>query len=423
MRVPEFHVGTNTHVVGGSGVADRVGRYAAGYGRRALIVLGQSHARASGLLGRVEHRLREEGLAVDMIEGVGPNPNVTLVDAGATLARSWHADVIVAVGGGSVIDVAKAIATSAAAAEVTEFRTHLSGLRSPGHMVDAVTPVVAVPTLPGSGSETNGTSVLIDSITGRKLSAHSDLAAPRIALLDPELVSETTQAQLAPGLADAVCHALEAALSSRATVASDALAEQALRTVLRHGAPALDRRSQTWHEDMLRVWWATELAGQALTLAGSLVTHPLAHALSARFDASHGAAVAALEPAVLARFSEAFAASGALARVARWLEVRTPDDEDTALRGILGRLARFHAALGVRDTVTDLGLTTETFPDVVRDARESGSRGLGTIPGGVLDVDQLFSVLDLAMTCGPTTSAKQVQQRRDEIRRAVAVDG
>lgn len=409
-RMHEFHASQPTDIVVGSGIVDRSGSYAASFGMRALIVVGESSARASGLLGRVESSLRAQGVAFELLEGIGPNPGVAAVDAGATLARAWRADLVVGLGGGSVVDVAKAIATSAAATDPRSFADHLSGRRPADLVVAAALPIVAIPTLPGSGSETNGTSVITDLETGRKLSAHSDLASPRIALIDPDLLLDTPRELVAPGLVDAWCHALEAALSARATPASDALAEQALRVLTRHGAEPLDEQL----DDVVRLdaiarsWLATNHAGQALTLAGSIVTHPLAHPLSARLDARHGEVVAALEGAVIASFADRFESTGATGRVAAWLVARSAADPRAATRAILTRLSRYCTTLDVRASVADLGLEDALVADIVRDARASGSRGLTNVPGPEPTADELFAVLDVARSCGPTTPARRL---------------
>jgi alcohol dehydrogenase class IV len=416
--VREFHASQPTSVVVGSGVVERSGSYAASFGSRALLVVGESHARSSGLLGRVEASITGAGLSLELLEGVGQNPGVAVVDAGAALARAWRADVVVALGGGSVIDAAKAIATSAALHEPRPFAEHLSGRRARDLVVDAALPVVAIPTLPGSGSETNGTSVITDLETGRKLSAHSDLAAPRVALVDPDLLLDAPRELVAPGLVDAWCHALEAGLSQRATPASDALAEQALRALSRHGAQPLDTTldDATRLDAIVRTWLATNHAGQALTLAGSIVTHPLAHPLSARLDARHGEAVAALEGAVLATFADRFTATGAVTRVAGWLDARGAEHREAALRSVLTRLSRYCGTLEVRAGVSDLGLAETMVADVVRDARASGSRGLTNVPGAEPTADELFAVLDVARECGPTAAPRRllaaVQERR-----------
>ncbi|MCZ4497233.1 MAG: butanol dehydrogenase [Thermoleophilia bacterium] len=408
-----FHVSQPTQVVAGHGLADRLGDYVASYGNRALLVVGDAHARASGLLARVEGSLAAAGVAVEGLEGVPPNPSVATVDAGATLARAWRADVIVGIGGGSVIDVAKAISVAAAMDTPGTFRNHLSGIRTSALLVSSTLPCVAVPTLPGSGSETNGTSVITDDETGRKLSAHSDLAAPRMAVLDADLLVDAPLTLLGPGLADAVCHAIEAMLSLGANIASDSLAEQAIRLLVRRAPQAMDLElgRDERRRALLDCWWATNLAGQALTLAGSIVTHPLAHPLSGRLDVRHGLAVAALEPAVLAVLAPRLAGTGGLERVAAAFDVR-PGDHDALLRGVLTRLGKFCAAVDVRTGAADFGLAADAFDLVARDARMSGSRGLGNVPGGEVTSEELYAILELACAITPVAPAKRILQLR-----------
>ncbi|MCW2949162.1 MAG: methanol dehydrogenase [Thermoleophilia bacterium] len=412
LRVSDFHLSWSTRVEAGVGAANRVGAWTASYGRRALVVVGDRHARASGLLPQVLAHLGEAGVATELFEGVPQNPSVAVVEAGAHLARAWRADVIVGVGGGSVLDVAKAIAVRAAEDpdETRSYRRHLSGLRDSSDLIMSALPIVAVPTLPGSGSETSGTSVITDDETGRKLSCTTDLAEPRLAIIDPLLAVDAPPELLGVGLVDAFCHALEAALSQRATIASDALAEQALRLLQRH-APQLTVAKATREqrlESLLAAWWGTELAGQALTLAGSIVTHPLAHPLSARLDASHGAAVAALEPAVLVVLHERWRDTGAMSRVAHWLDVRGFSDHDVALRGVLAKLQRFAQKLGVTHGAAALGVTAARVDAIVRDARASGSRGLSSVPGGEPSADELLAILDLARTVQPMDDVRDL---------------
>lgn len=409
----DFHAGQLTRVVGGQGVSDRIGEWALGYGERALLVIGEHHARASGLLARLKGSLRASGVEFEVLEGIGPNPSVAAVDAGASLARAQRCDAVIAVGGGSVIDAAKAIATLAICQQTKSFSEHLSGLRSASFLVESALPVVAIPTMIGSGSETNGTSVVVDESTGRKLSAHSDLAAPRLALLDVDLVSEIPKELLGPGIMDAVCHAIEAGLSQGATIASDALAEQALRMLMRDAHRSADAAlpKPDRYRALFSVWWASNLSGQALTLAGSLVTHPLAHPISAHFDARHGEVVAALEPAVLAALSLELEQGEHLERVASWLGVRGASDHDKALRGVISKFGRLSAALGVKRSIAQLGVSDAAVSVLVHDARASGSRGLQNTPGGEPSADLLLRMLDLARQIGPVTPAGQVLAR------------
>lgn len=399
-----------TRVVGGVDIVDRVGDWASTWGSRALVVLGDHHARESGVWSRVEGSLRSAGMDVELLEGIPSDPGVAVVDAGAALARARRSDVVVACGGGSVIDVAKAIAV-AVRGDGRSFREHLSGARAADLMIDDALPVVAVPTLIGSGSETNGTSVISDEVTGGKWSAHSELATPRLALLDPTLVDSAPLELLGPGLVDAVCHALEAGLSTSADLASDAFAEQAVRMLRRDIAAACAAGDPiSRHGALQRCWWASNLASQALTGSGSIVTHPLAHAIATLTGARHGSLVAALEPAVITTFAEDLFQTGALAKVATWFDVRgvaRATDSGVVAQGLLGKLSRTCRDAHVTSSLQDLGLTTDGFGEVVRAARASGSRGLRSMPNGEPAPDELFALLDLGLEISPTAPAKR----------------
>lgn len=390
--VHPFEYSQPTQVIFGAGAASKAGSFAGVLGRRALVVCGDLSARANGALPDVTGALDEARVPYELLEGVPANPGTRIVDAGAALARAGAYDVVVGVGGGSVLDVSKAVATAAISRR--PFRQHLSGIRDSSLYVEATLPVIAVPTLPGSGSETNGTSVIVDEVTGRKLSAHSDLAAPRVALLDPAYAASAPAELLVSGVADTMCHAIEAGLSTRASIASDALAQGAVFVLLREGA----RATEGDVEAMGACLWAASLAGQALTLAGSIVTHPLAHPISARFAARHGDSVAALEPVVLATLAGRW--GSAMVKLAGWFGSRATEEEP-ALRAVLKRLASWNRSVGVTAGIADLGVAREHVATLVEDALASGSRGLAAAPGPPLDDALLVRLFERALESRP----------------------
>jgi alcohol dehydrogenase class IV len=383
----------------GEGAVARAGSFANVLGSRALLVCGNLSGRRNGSVGEAEQSLVEAGMAYEVLEGVPANPAASLVDAGASFARAQHVDVVVAVGGGSVLDAAKAIAIAAVAGR--PFREFLSGIRTASVHIDATLPVVAVPTLPGSGSETNGTSVIVDDVSGRKLSAHSELAAPRVALIDPAFAAGAPRELLAPALADALCHAIEAGLSQRASIASDALARTAIAMLKEDAAAAADGDV----EAMGRALWSSNLAGQALSLAGSIATHPMAHPLSARCGAHHGAAVAALEPFVIAALAERWGTRAAT--VAGWMGSAPKSDAD-AVRLLVRRLAAFNKQLGITTGASDLGLAPELIATFVDDTRMSGSRGLRNTAGEPLTERELLAIYELCLDTHPHVAPKQL---------------
>lgn len=397
-----------TRIVGGIGCVKQVSSWVSMYGRRVLVVLGESHVRDTGLWEKLSKQLSSEGLVVEVLEGVPTNPTVSIVDAGASLARSAQCDVILACGGGSVIDVAKAISI-AVYSDRTSFRDYLSGCRVEGVMVQNTVPVVALPTLPGSGSETNGTSVITDDMTGGKWSAHSDLAAPRVALLDPELAMFAPPDLLGLGLLDSVCHALEAGCSARANVSSDALAEQAIRTTMRYLKAACEN---DWNDASRLValqhcWWASTLASQALSWAGSIVTHPLAHAVSSLTGARHADAVISLEASSLVELSSRLEDTGVLLKVAQWFDVKKSKDTAVLLRGVLNRLAQLSKSAGAVKSLADLGVTSDDTAQIVSLALSSGSRGITNVPGGEPSNAELKRIVDKALRFSPTATAAQ----------------
>lgn len=393
MTADTFDHARLTRVVSGEGSLRRIGSFARAYGNeatgspaRALLVAGSAAARASGALGEVERSLLASGVEFELLEGVPPNPGVAIVDAGAGLAVTHQASVVVGVGGGSALDAAKAMAV--AAAMRSHFRRFLSGIGGANDVVSAALPVIAVPTMPGSGSELNGTSVIVDEATGRKLSSHSPLAAPRLCLCDVRYMATAPRRLLAAGIADALCHAVEAAFSIRATVASDAYAEAAVRMLLRHGLAAVDNpEGDAPIDDLTRCWWATTLAGEALSLAGSIVAHPLAHPLSARIGMHHGESVALIEPSVVG-FLDGRIESQVAVRVSEWFGSRAAKG-GTALRAIRARMGNWFGELGVEEhaagAVAGIDLDELHMQTLVADVLASGSRGLQNTPGTTLD--------------------------------------
>ena len=394
-----FEYAQPTQVICETGAGVRAGAFASVLGRRVLVVTGEKSARASGALGHVEESLQAHDLPYELFEGVPPNPAVSVVDAGAAFARSVHTDVIIAVGGGSVIDAAKAIAT--VAVSHLSYRNYLSGIRTEQVYIESTLPVIAIPTLPGSGSETNGTSVIVDDITGRKLSAHSELAAPRVALLDALYPARAPRRLLALGYADALCHAIEAGLSQRASIASDALAEVSISMLRRCASTAIRRDLDA----VATCMWASNLAGQALSLAGSILTHPLAHPLSARCGAHHGATVAALEPVVLAALADSWGDSAP--KLAGWFGSRATNPA-AAMRAVLTRLAAFNKALGITATTRELGLAEDMIDTFVADARASGSRGLANTAGRPLSHAAMAEIYERSLDANPSVAQRRL---------------
>jgi alcohol dehydrogenase class IV len=296
------------------------------------------------------------------------------VDMGVTMMRAFQLDTVVAVGGGSVMDTGKAIAACLAGG--LPARSYLSGIRT-APTTFASLPVIAVPTLPGSGSEVNGTCVLIDDETGRKLSASSELWSPRFALVEPQFAALAPGPILGGALVDALCHGLEAGLSVNATLATDFAARGAIQELMESGEAAMNGDL----EALANCWWASIQSARALSVAGSIVTHPLAHPLSARFGVPHGLSVGLLEPIVLRELGGKM--GHPLTKVAGW----TGSKATTAagrVRALASTIEEWAEEIGL-PAMTRLEASDDVMDLLVDDVLKSGSRGLANTPGVAID--------------------------------------
>ena len=199
-----FTIKTPTEVVFGRDIEDGIGERIKEYGaHRVLVHFGGASARSSGLLDRVEHSLFDAGLSFVELGGVSPNPKISLVRKGVALCRREGLDFVLAVGGGSVIDSAKAIAMGAATGrDPWEFA-------STGTRPDKTLPVATVLTLAASGSETSNSCVLTNEETKEKRGITSETNRPVISFLNPENTFTVSKFQTGCGIVDIMMHTLE----------------------------------------------------------------------------------------------------------------------------------------------------------------------------------------------------------------------
>ena len=260
-------------------------------GSRVLVVYGGESARRSGLLARVFGLLDEALIPYDSIGGVQPNPRLELAREGVRKALEFHADLILAVGGGSVIDTAKAIAHGAANPEtdVWDFWTQRAALTK-------TLPVGVILTLPASGSETSDSAVLTNMQEHVKRGINTDLNRPAFAILDPELAMTLPPRQISCGAADILMHTLDRYFTpADDNELTDELAEALLRVVIRNGSKVLSDVRDL--HAMSELMWCGSVSHNGLTGLGNpkeFTVHQLSFALSAKFDAVHAESITAL---------------------------------------------------------------------------------------------------------------------------------
>ena len=307
-----FQYYIKTDVVFGEGSVCRTAELVKKHGgSRVLVVYGGGSAKRSGLLDRVFALLDEALLPYDSIGGVQPNPRVELAREGVKRAVEFRADLILAVGGGSVIDTAKAIAHGAANPE-----TDIWEFWKRREVLTRSTPVGVILTIPAAGSETSDSAVLTNEQEQEKRGLNTDLNRPAFAILDPKLAMTLPTRQLSCGVTDILMHTLDRYFTpADDNELTDELAEALLRVVIRNGPKVVENENDL--HAMSEIMWCGSVSHNGLTGLGApreFTTHQLGHALSEKFDAIHGETLSAMwgswaryvwetKPARFARFA------------------------------------------------------------------------------------------------------------------------
>lgn len=273
-----FEYFSPTKVYFGRGAEKNTGRYIREYGaKNIMLVYGGSSAKKSGLLDLIRQSLRRENIVFSEIGGVVPNPRLDKVYEGIRLGRKSGTDFLLAIGGGSAIDTAKAIAYGLGEPErdVWELYEHT-------RKAEKCLPVASVLTIAASGSETSKGSVITDEKTGSKRAYDDNLARPVFAVMNPEYTMTLPDYQTESGCVDIMMHTMERYFTNGGNMEiTDALAEGLLRTVMEN-AVILHTNPQNY-DARAEVMWAGSLAHNDLTGCGNdggdFMSHKLEHEL------------------------------------------------------------------------------------------------------------------------------------------------
>ena len=288
----DFNYYAPTKVVFGKGAEQNIGKLVKEQNcKKVLIHYGSGSARRSGLLDRIEAIFEKEGIAYTELGGVVPNPRLSLVYEGIGLCKKENVDFILAVGGGSVIDSAKAIGYGVAnEGDVWDF---FDFKRKP----TACLPIGTVLTIAAAGSEMSGSCVITKEEGGIKRGCTTDYSRLKFAVLNPELTMTLPPYQTACGCTDILMHTMERYFNhSENMELTDGISEALMRTVIRN-AKILVKEPENY-DARAEVMWAGSLSHNGLTGCGTdggdWATHKLEHELGGMFDVAHGAGLAAI---------------------------------------------------------------------------------------------------------------------------------
>lgn len=330
---------------------------------KVMIVYGKAYAKNNGLIDRMSVALDTIGIEHVELSGVEPNPTDDKVREGIALARAKKVDGMLAIGGGSVIDTAKAIA--AGVPYDGDFWDFFVGK---AQVKDAL-PVGVVLTIPGSGSEGSGNCVITRNEDHVKLSLRTDsILRPRFAVVNPEMTFTLSAWQTAVGITDMMAHVMERYFSTTPRVeVTDRLAEGLLMALIAEAPRALT--DPTDYQARANIEWAGTLAHNGLVGCGrreDWVSHAMEHEISAMYPkVAHGAGLAVVFPAWLA-----FMAHHKPSKVAqlgrRVFGVEARDDRSAAIEAVAQLKAFFTAVLRMPSTFKGLGIEDPDIEEMVR---------------------------------------------------------
>lgn len=294
---------------------------------------------------------------------VVPNPTVAVVNEAAALYKSCGADCIVALGGGSPMDVAKAVGVLANyGGKITDYE---GNHKVPGPIV----PVIAIPTTAGTGSEATASAVITDEERSYKMSVFSYEILPKYAVLDPELIMTAPASIAASCGVDALIHAMEAYVSNHATPFSDAMAEKAMELIggnlRRFVANRMDR------EAACAMMAGSNFAGISFAWARLGNVHAMSHPVSACFHVAHGVANSILLPTVLEY--NALADQGRYEVMYRYIRREKGEVKDFCPQMLIDEIRRLNKELGIPGSLSEAGVTEDMIPRMAEDAMKSGN--------------------------------------------------
>lgn len=287
----EFNYYLPVNIVFGSGKVNKAGELAKTYGKKALIVTGKSSAKKSGLYDKVNDSLKKAGLETELFDKVSQNPLTTTAGEGAAYAKEKGCDVVVAIGGGSIMDCAKAIAFLAV--NDGDVSDYIFGKKSG----DKALPLILIPTTCGTGSEGNGFAVLTNPDNGDKKSLRCNAIVAKVSIVDPECMMTMPKSVLASVGFDALCHCMEAYTSRIAQPFTDALSLYAIGLIA--GNLVNVYSDNAGKDGWEKITLASTIGGIVINTAGVTLAHGMEHPASGLRDIVHGKGLAALTPAII----------------------------------------------------------------------------------------------------------------------------
>jgi len=393
-----FTLNMPTRIHFGQGEVNKTGDIVASYAKKVLLVTGRSSTKKTGSLDKVTASLDKAGVSYVLFDRIEPNPRATTIDEAGRIAREENCELILALGGGSAMDAAKAIATVALSGRpIHEYiRGSKAGKWKELLPIKEALPIITIPTLAATGSEANSGAVITNWETKEKSGITGPALFPKAAILDPELTYTVPANYTADGAADMFTHLYEGYMTGdeHANV-QDELTEGLMRNVLIYTKKALDEPEN--YEARSHLLWTSTLALIGIANAGrggAFPVHAMEHTLSAHYDISHGRGLAIITPAYLEQIVLKDRPHR-LARLARNVFRVTEDNDILAAKAGINALVDWYKEIGVYDTLQNVGIKREDLRLMADETIRVGGNGTDTLVGTHnITADEVLSIFE-----------------------------
>ncbi len=337
-------------------------------GKKAMIVISNGKStRVNGYLDRLENELQQAGVEYVVFDKVSANPTKPVVEEGGKFAKENGCEFIVALGGGSVIDAAKAIGLMATSPSDDLWDYVMFGTGKKQWPLIPSLPIVAIPTTAGTGSETDGGAVITNPDTKEKTGVFGPGTIPVLAIIDPELMTSVPVAFKVYQGFDVIFHSIEGYISVQRNEMSKMVAKEAISNVSRNLVDAITNPENV--EAMSKVAFGSYLSGIQMCVGSCTSAHPLEHAMSANHEnLPHGAGLIMISKAYYSFFVNKHVCDERFIEMAKLMG--NPDANKA--EDFITALVELQKACGVDDLkMSDYGITPDEFPGMVQNARDT----------------------------------------------------
>ena len=362
VRVGEFYAPGK--IIFGPGSLNQIGIEAKRLGNKALVVLGRSAMKKSGALDRLTHLLKKNNLKYIIYENIPSDPTVETVDTGASFARKGSCNLVIALGGGSVLDAGKAISAMVTnEGSVADYQE----IEGKGRKFQyKPIPFIAIPTTSGTGSEATKNAVITNTKFSLKKSIRDPMLIPEVALVDPELTLSLPPRITAVCGGDALTQCIESYLGKKSQEITDALALHAIGLIGKNLVKAVkDGKNLEARKNMAM---AALLSGLCLSNSGLGAAHALSHPLGVYYKIPHGLSCAVLLPYVMEYNLPVVTKK--LAKIAQSLGVNLSLLSETeAAQKAVEKIKEVLSQAGIKSNLSEWGIKKEDFPQLIKGAK------------------------------------------------------